>query len=174
MVKIAEIGEAPEIGAVAVLAREIWEEHYTPIIGPEQTQYMLANFQSREAIARQIAAGCLNYIIRDGERNVGYFAVVPHPENKNAQLSKIYVKNEYRGCGHGKTMIWFSERLSAEMGLRELWLTVNRRNLNSIAFYKSVGFAATGEIRQEIGNGFVMDDYRMAKPIETDPVNVNT
>lgn len=166
MINISKVSETAEIGAVATLAREIWEEHYTPIIGQEQTRYMLANFQSPEAIARQMAEGYLYFIVRDGGQDVGYFAVVAYPENQNALLSKIYVKNECRGWGYGKAMVWFAERLSAEMGLRELWLTVNRRNFNSIAFYESVGLAITGEIVQEIGSGFVMDDYRMAKAVE--------
>ena len=34
------------VAAVAALAREIWTEHYVPIIGPEQVSYMLDEIQS--------------------------------------------------------------------------------------------------------------------------------
>ncbi len=40
-------------------------------------------------------------------------------------------------------------------------LTVNRENLDSISFYENRGFIKSGEVVQEIGGGFVMDDYQM-------------
>jgi hypothetical protein len=46
-----------DIDAVASLAHDIWIQHYVPIIGQEQTDYMLAKFQSEPAISRQIADG---------------------------------------------------------------------------------------------------------------------
>lgn len=44
-------------------------------------------------------------------------------------------------------------------------LNVNKRNEASIAFYRHCGFAVREEVVIDIGNGFVMDDYVMAKPI---------
>ena len=37
-------------GKISALAGEIWREHYTPIIGAEQVEYMLAKFQTAERI----------------------------------------------------------------------------------------------------------------------------
>ena len=42
------------IKATAGLAREIWMEHFTAIIGADQVSYMLENIQSENAIAEQI------------------------------------------------------------------------------------------------------------------------
>jgi len=42
------------VDAVAVLADEIWREHFTPIIGTAQVEYMLAKFQSAERIFADI------------------------------------------------------------------------------------------------------------------------
>jgi len=39
------------------LAREIWTDHYVPIIGQAQVDYMLDTFQREEAIAAQLAGG---------------------------------------------------------------------------------------------------------------------
>ena len=39
---------------VADLAKEIWTEHYTPIIGWQQVEYMLEKFQSATEIENQI------------------------------------------------------------------------------------------------------------------------
>ena len=65
----------------------------------------------------------------------------------------------------GKAMVTFIEKRCAEMGVRELWLTVNKHNSDSIAFYQRMGFTTTESLVQDIGNDFVMDDYRMAKQI---------
>ena len=37
------------------LAREIWEEYYTAIIGAEQVEYMLTNLQSTEKIYQDMS-----------------------------------------------------------------------------------------------------------------------
>ena len=39
---------------ISVLAKNIWTEHYTPIIGLDQVNYMLEKFQSEIAIQNQI------------------------------------------------------------------------------------------------------------------------
>ena len=44
-----------QIETVVELAKEIWTEHYVPIIGIEQVEYMLAKSQSFDAISNQIA-----------------------------------------------------------------------------------------------------------------------
>ena len=80
-------------------------------------------------------------------------------------LSKIYVKADRRGSGLGRTLVAFAERRCAECGCTELWLTVNRRNAGAIAFYERMGFRKTREVATDIGGGFVMDDWWLAKAI---------
>jgi hypothetical protein len=41
----------------------------------------------------------------------------------------------------------------------------DRRNTGSIAFYKHLGFTILETVVQDIGNGFVLDDYKMVKTI---------
>ena len=43
-----------DAAALAVLGKEIWEEHYTSILGPEQVEYMVREFQSAPAVLRQM------------------------------------------------------------------------------------------------------------------------
>ncbi len=159
------VNTSADIDAVATLARAIWIQHYVPIIGRAQTDYMLDKFQSAPAIARQIADGYQYYVAWVDGVAAGYFAIVPNPEEHSALLSKIYVTKERRGTGLGKAIVAFVEARCVEMGLRELWLTVNRNNSDSIAFYTRVGFAVSGTVVQDIGSGFVMDDYRMTKAL---------
>lgn len=165
MTTILGVNTPADIDLVATLANAIWIQHYVPIIGQAQTDYMLATFQSAPAIARQIADGYEYYVAAVAGVPVGYFAIAPNPAERSALLSKIYVTERRRGTGLGKTIVAYVETRCAEMGMRELWLTVNRNNTDSIAFYQHVGFAVSGTLVQDIGNGFVMDDYRMAKTL---------
>ena len=43
-----------EINDIAILANEIWHQHFIPIIGEAQVEYMVAKFQSYPAITGQI------------------------------------------------------------------------------------------------------------------------
>jgi diamine N-acetyltransferase len=149
-----------QIAAVAALARETWVPHYVPIIGAAQVEYMLEKFQSAEAIARQIASEGYEYFWAPG---AGYLALVPETAAGRVLLSKIYVKADRRGTGLGKAMLEFAEARCAELGCRELWLTVNKDNAGSIAFYERMGFGKTNRMTTGIGGGYVMDDWRDGK-----------
>ena len=161
--KLERVESPEQIAAVAALARETWMQHYVPIIGAAQVAYMLAKFQSAEAIARQIAAEGYEYHLAPG---AGYLALVPDPAKISLLLSKIYVRAALRGTGLGRAMVTFAETRCGELGCRELWLTVNRNNAGSIAFYERLGFRKTQPLVTDIGGGFVMDDWRMAKDVE--------
>jgi ribosomal protein S18 acetylase RimI-like enzyme len=165
MVEISEVISAADIDTVTELACVIWNEHYTPLIGKQQVDYMLARFQNGPAVREQIAAGYRYYLVAHRGRSVGYFALVPWPEASSAQLSKIYVSKEQRGRGLGRAIVAFAVRDCLRMGIGKLWLTVNRHNTGSISFYERLGFVKVESIVQEIGQGFVMDDYRMVKEI---------
>ena len=41
-----EVKDRQAIDTLVQLAREIWTEHYTPIIGAEQVEYMLRHMHS--------------------------------------------------------------------------------------------------------------------------------
>ncbi len=160
--KLERVTGPQQIAAVAELARDIWTAYYTPLIGAAQVGYMLAAFQSEEAITRQISAADHEYYLAPG---VGYLALVPEPAQQRMLVSKIYVKDDRRRTGIGRAMIALAEERCRATGCRELWLTVNRHNTASIAFYEKMGFHKTNEQVTDIGGGFVMDDWRMAKTI---------
>ena len=106
-----------EIATVADLAGCIWREHYPPIIGSEQVEYMLKNFQSASAIAKQIKEGYLYYLLSSSGKPVGYLAIVP--KGKELFLSKLYMEAEERGKGYGRMAVAFVERKAREMGADE-------------------------------------------------------
>ncbi|MEM8605469.1 MAG: GNAT family N-acetyltransferase [Myxococcota bacterium] len=153
-----------EIEIVASLAREIWNEHFPSIIGQAQVDHMLATIQSAEAIRRQVRDEGYEYdLIVVDEQPVGYVAVTV-TSLASAQLSKLYVLGSHRGRGVAKSVIAQLDSRCSARGIEELWLTVNRHNAGPIAAYQRIGFTVSGTIVTDIGEGFVMDDYRMTKP----------
>lgn len=146
------------------IACEIWNEYFTPIIGKAQVDYMLEKFQSKKSITKQIENGTLYYLIKDDDGRIGYLAVLP--EEDYLFLSKLYIVSAERGKGHGRKAIELIEELAIEKGIRKILLTVNKNNFDTIEMYKKVGFKNQGSIVQDIGNGFIMDDYKMEKDVE--------
>ena len=146
---------------VAELARIIWEEHYPPITGMAQTRYMLANYQSSAAIFQQIQDGVVYYLLYAADQAIGYFALLNDPQLQQVKLSKLYLLKAYRGQNYGQEMLQFIKLWSRTMGAESIWLTVNRQNVSAIEFYTKNGFLMVGELLQAIGEGFVMDDYKM-------------
>lgn len=148
------------IEKVAKLADNIWREHYSSIISKEQIDYMLANFQSESAIRNQISKENYRYyLMENDEELVGYFAVVV--EEADLFLSKLYVAKENRHKGYAGGALDFLKQLAKESNLKNIYLTVNRNNVSSITAYGKMGFKNAGEINQNIGDGFKMEDYKM-------------
>ncbi|PHR69409.1 MAG: GNAT family N-acetyltransferase [Lutibacter sp.] len=148
---------------ITELASIIWKEHYTPIIGIEQVEYMLEKFQSVSAIKKQIEEGAKYFMISHEDSAVGYLSV--SKKENSLFLSKIYILSSSRGKRIGKTAMQFIENLAKEKQCNSISLTVNKYNTNSIKAYEKMGFKNIEELIMDIGNGYVMDDYKMKKKI---------
>ena len=162
--KIKEVGTQEDILVVELLAREIWLEHYIPIIGEAQVEYMLEKFQSSKAISEQIREGVHYYLVDYHKQTVGYISY--YLKDASMFLSKIYLKSSMRGKGLGREMIDFVIEQARAINLDSISLTVNKNNFQSIEAYKKLGFAIEKSIVVDIGSGFVMDDYAMKKQIQ--------
>jgi len=161
--EITPVLQADDFKKVEALATVIWKEHYTPIIGRAQVEYMLANFQSAAAMQSQIEDGYEYYLVQSEDKPIGYLAF--KIEDHELFLSKIYLLKENRGRGHGRTMMAFVEEVAHQRGARQLRLTVNKYNHGSIKAYQQLGFTKTRELVQDIGHGYVMDDFEFIKSL---------
>ncbi len=151
---------------LSILAQEIWEEHYTPIIGAAQVAYMLQNFQSRDKIYEDMTQNHYHYYIAwDGEIPVGYLGI--QPQDGELYFSKLYVKKDHRGQGLSRRFLKIAVGFAQSQRLPSIYLTVNKHNEDSIAVYRRLGFATEQAVVSDIGAGYVMDDYimRMAVPL---------
>jgi ribosomal protein S18 acetylase RimI-like enzyme len=158
---IIQVSTERQIAIIESLAREIWAEHFIPIIGKGQVDYMLEKFQSSQAVREQIASGTLYFLLEEGNDCIGYIAVQPREDE--LFLSKIYVQSSRRAQGYGKEAMQFVERLARERSDRKITLTVNKNNAGAIRVYEKMGYRNVGSLVQDIGSGFVMDDYIMEK-----------
>ncbi|WP_415406123.1 GNAT family N-acetyltransferase [Sulfurovum sp. CS9] len=165
MIHFIKVHSEQQIADVTYLAREIWQEHYVSIVGQQQIDYMLEKFQCEQAIAKQLTNGYEYYSVTYNGRSIGYMAATSNMSDTSLMISKIYVRKSDRSCGLGKQMLEFVEELCRQRRIKKIWLTVNKNNRHSIEWYSRMGFINNGPIVQDIGGGFVMDDFKMEKVI---------
>lgn len=87
-----------QVDELAALAKPIWTDHFTPIIGAEQTAYMIEKFQSAPAMRAQMANEGYHYyfFLYDGQK-AGYTGI--RRDGDSLFLSKIYVEKSFRRKG---------------------------------------------------------------------------
>ena len=161
--EIIAVNDLALVKKTAELAKEIWNEHFVPMIGQAQVDYMLDQFQSIPAISDQIEHGYRYFLVNENKQLAGYFAVLVKESEGELFLSKFYLKSSHRGKGLGRKMFEFIEKLALKEQLCTITLTTNKKNFKTIEIYKKLGFQVTNSPVTDIGQGFVMDDYRMAK-----------
>lgn len=165
-VAFAPVTSDEDRAQLATLADEIWHEYWPAIIGPEQTDYMVEQFQSLSAIERDMREHAYEYWFlhaEDDGRIVGYTGGRVEAETNRYFISKIYLLAKERGCGFASRTIAFYDQLARERGLSALYLTVNKHNDLGVRAYLGKGFKTIDAVETDIGNGFVMDDYIMER-----------
>lgn len=149
-----------QVREIADLAKVIWNEHFTPIIGKDQVDYMVEKFQSYPALKEQISEGYEYYQIFSSGEFCGYTGIHPGEDNR-LFLSKLYLKKESRGHHLATGAFSFLKEICRERGYSAIWLTCNKHNDNSLGVYRHFGFEIVDTQEADIGGGFIMDDYIM-------------
>lgn len=162
----------PDFSVLRELAGTIWRQHYAGIISADQIEYMLARRFTDEVLREYVrAADKWLELLQVSGTPVGYCAyeLADMQGNEHTpaamKLGQLYVLQSHRGMGLGRFMLWHVEGRARELGRRMVWLQVNKKNTGAIGFYRSTGFEVVRDAVFEIGGGFVMDDYVMAKPL---------
>ncbi len=151
--------EKNEIEELSCIASKVVKEHFDPLIGASQNDYMIARFQSVEAISEQFVHGYRYYWVLESGNKAGFFAVFPR-EGK-LYLSKFYIVSAYRGLHLARKMFDYIVDEAGRESLPAVFLNVNRGNTDVIAIYEHLGFVKVREEKNDIGQGFYMDDYVM-------------
>ena len=154
----------PDVPAISALAREIWQATYPGIITQEQIDFMLEQRYGHERLYDDIedADKWLDQAFHNGRR-VGFaFSELYKGEFK---LDKLYIHPDVQRQGVGGELIEHVSRRAAKLGHPCVVLAVNKRNEKAIASYRKYGFTVREAIVDDIGRGFVMDDYVMEKKL---------
>ncbi len=165
MEHLAIVPVRPEQAAeLAALAKPIWEEHFTPIIGAAQVAYMLEKFQSERELREQMELEGYRYyfFLWDGEK-AGYMGL--RCDADALFLSKLYLKKEFRGRKISRAALKFMQDVCRRENLGKIWLTCNKYNSNSLAVYRALGFVTARSQVSDIGGGFAMDDYVLERRV---------
>ncbi len=151
-----------EAETLAALARLIWLAHYPAIIGTAQIDYMLAQRYAPGLIRQTQARGDRWDVARAGGALVG-FAHGYTISADDYKLDKLYVHPDWQRHGIGAALLARMQRHARDHGCNRLVLRVNRHNAQAIAAYHKYGFHVATLIVEDIGGGFVMDDYVMTQ-----------
>jgi GNAT superfamily N-acetyltransferase len=154
--EILLLGDKEEINEMSKMATAIVRDYYDPIIGKDQNDYMLKMFQTPGAIAEQLEHGYRYYFVRENGKNLGFVAF--YPRENALYLSKLYLYKDERGKGYAREILEFLKTQARELGFNRIELNVNRNN-DTRFIYEKLGFTVAWEEKNDIGNGFYMDDY---------------
>lgn len=156
---------AADIPLLRDLAHRIWHACYPGIITVEQIDYMLGWMYSPEKIADELATGVHWELTTFNGADAGFLALTC-PDAAPAELHKLYLLPELHGHGHGQAMLRRAFDIAASHGCPELHLRVNKGNTRALRSYERAGFSIIDSLVADIGGGFVMDDFILARTID--------
>ncbi|HEV7394267.1 MAG TPA: GNAT family N-acetyltransferase [Burkholderiales bacterium] len=159
-----------DVDALCELASIVWRQHYPPIIGASQTEYMLAQRYVPCVIRAELAAGNVWWdVLSRGDEMIAFVSSFPAGAQDEMKLDKLYVRPDQQRHGYGGMLIAHTCERAKHLGYRTVTLAVNKRNTKEIAAYRKHGFDIRETSVKEIGGGFIMDDYIMAKSVSAFP-----
>ncbi len=153
-----EIGEKEKIKRTSKIASEIAREHFEPLYGKEQNEYIIKKTLAPASITARLESGESFYLIRPDKGRGKYLGVMSFcPSGEAMQLNDYCLYLSERSHGYGKEMFEHLKDITFDAGLREITAKVGKEN-PSLGIYKHLGFSVVGESKREIGD-YVLDDY---------------
>ncbi|MEQ1662864.1 MAG: GNAT family N-acetyltransferase [Thiobacillus sp.] len=155
--------QAGEIDAVVTLARVVWQATYPALISSAQIEYMLGERYAPTLIRTQLNDPDHAWWIVGAGDPVAF----AHASRSGSEckLDKLYVHPARQRQGLGAALLDVVCDWARAHHATRLWLQVNRGNHQAIRAYEKQGFRILEARVFEIGRGFVMDDYVMARSL---------
>lgn len=102
----------------------------------------------------------------EGERAIGLAGAFTMDIPQEWILISMYVDSEFRGQDIGGQLIHVIEDMVKEKGATRLSLLVNEHMTSAVRLYEKIGFEIVETVPdQTVGDGSVVDEYRMVKQI---------
>ncbi len=152
-----------DIPAIQRLAKEIWHLYYPGIISKTQIEFMLEEMYNYATLSKEIRNGYYWILLEFDQKTVGYMSC-SLVDQTNCKLHKLYIYPEYQAKGIGKRAVELAIDFARRKEATELSLNVNRKNINSIQKYITMGFTIDHEEDNYLGN-YLLDDYVMSQRV---------
>ena len=163
-IRKATVADAERINKAAQV---VFTQTFTPVIGAEQTAYMLSRMYDIDGLRQQISNGRDFYLAENPEGEIcGYLSCFPI-DGGIFRIEKLYVMPSAQKTGLGKRL--FDHALSlAKLQVppsKRLQLNVNREN-PAVQFYLHIGMHIASQGDFVFGGGYYMNDYIMEYEVE--------
>jgi ribosomal protein S18 acetylase RimI-like enzyme len=136
---------------LAELGARTFAETFGPVNKPEDmTAYLEATFSPAKQTEEIVDPLSLFLIAESDVAAIGYARIkasrVPECVNceKPIELVRLYVADEWLGCGVGAALMAACINEARELGYRTFWLGVWEHNQRAQAFYRKWGFKDVG------------------------------
>ena len=150
------------------IAYQTWPTTFGEILSPTQISYMLDMMYNLDALKAQVDEKKHVFLLaKDADTNehLGYVSYELNYKNQPlTKIHKIYLLPASQGKGVGRLFIEQVAQVALSHANTRLGLNVNRYN-KAIQFYERMGFAVVGHEDIDIGDGFLMEDFVMEKPL---------
>ncbi len=147
-----------DIELLSNMAHEIWMSYYPSIITREQIEYMLQLMYSQKAIEQELSKGVVWEVIEYDSEPIGFLSYTIF-DKLDIKLNKLYLKIGHHSKGFGRAALGHVIGYAKDNFFKRVYLTVNKNNIQAIKAYEKAGFVCTESVVNDIGGGFVMDDY---------------
>lgn len=158
-----------DVSAIAAMADNISRQHYLPDV---LTESQLASFgplaYAPEVLSVQMQSDVrFEWILHSGRR-VGFLAYAARDGGERLNLGKLYLEPACHGLGIGQVALRRVQNIAEQLGAREIYLYVFRKNGKAIRAYQRAGFMIDRAELTPCGNGFCFDDYVMVFRLKPD------
>lgn len=152
-----------QLNIIQQLAHKIWPICYASILSTEQINYMLNQFYSLKNLENLHQNHHKFVVIYDGDEALGFASFQHNCNNTNkTKLHKIYVLTQQHQKGLGQKLMDYVILKAKNKQEKAVYLNVNRNN-SALHFYEKNGFKIIKSEDNEIGNGYLMEDFVMEK-----------
>lgn len=162
-IKTATEADFPTIRQIAY---DTWPQTFGQILSEQQIAYMLDLMYGLPSLQAQVQQqGHVFLLASEAENPLGYISYELNYQGKAAtKIHKIYILPQAQGKGVGKALIDAAAAVGLANQNEAILLNVNKYN-KAVQFYERIGFEVIGQEDIDIGEGFLMEDFIMKKPI---------
>lgn len=167
MITLTEATEQ-DLPIIRTIAHQTWPSTFGEILSPAQISYMLEMMYSLDALTNQIKNKNHVFLLAQDLETKEYFGYASYEFDYKGQaktkIHKIYLLPASQDKGVGRLLIDKVAELATNHANPALVLNVNRYN-KAIQFYERMGFTVVDTETIDIGDGFLMEDFVMEKPL---------